>query len=48
MEMLASLLVGKPQYILAVAFTFLAGHLALRLTALGITRHPRPLLWAGP
>lgn len=46
MEMLASLLVGKPPNILAAAFAFLAGYLALRLTALGITRHARPLLIA--
>ena len=46
MEFLASLFVEKPQNILAVAFAFLAGYLALRLTALGITRHRRPLLIA--
>ncbi len=31
---------------LAVAALFLAGHLALRFTALGAGRHPRPLLVA--
>ena len=46
MEVLASLFVGKPQNILPVAVVFLAGYLALRFTALGIARHPRPLLIA--
>jgi hypothetical protein len=46
MEFLASLFVGKPQSILAVALVFLVGYLALRFTALGITRHPRRLLIA--
>jgi hypothetical protein len=46
MELLASLFVGKPLHILAVALVFLAGHLLLRLTALGVGRHPRPLLFA--
>jgi len=44
MELLASLFVGKPQNILGVAVAFLAGYLALRFTALGIARDPRPLL----
>ena len=44
MELLASLLVGKPQNILVVAIVFLAGYLVLRLSALGIARNPRPLL----
>jgi hypothetical protein len=46
METLASFFVGKPLNILLVAALFLAGHLVLRLTALGAGRHPRPLLWA--
>ena len=46
MESLASLFVGKPLHILGVGLVFLAGHLVLRLTALGAGRHPRPLLWA--
>jgi len=46
MEFLASLFVGKPLNILVVAVVFLAAHLALRFTALGITRHRRPLLIA--
>ena len=46
MELLSSLFVGKPLHILAVAALFLAGHLVLRLTALGAGRHPRLLLVA--
>ena len=46
MELLASLLVGKPQIILAVAILFLTGYLVLRFTALGIARHPRALFIA--
>ncbi len=46
MEFLSSLLVGKPLHILAVAVLFLAGGLALRLTAFGAGRHPRWLLVA--
>jgi hypothetical protein len=46
MELLASLFVGKPLNILALAFLFLAGYLTLRFTALGISRHRRPLLIA--
>lgn len=46
METLASIFVGRPLNILAVALVFLAGHLLLRFTALGAGRHPRPLLWA--
>lgn len=46
MELLASLFVGKPLNILALAVLFLAGYLALRFTALGITQHPRSLLIA--
>jgi ABC-type proline/glycine betaine transport system permease subunit len=45
-DLLTSLFVGKPQNILAAAVVFLAGYLALRFTALGISRHPRPLLIA--
>ncbi len=46
MQFLASLFVAKPLNILAVAVVLLAGYLALRFTALGIARHPRPLLMA--
>ena len=46
MELLASLLVGKPQNILVVAIVFLAGYLVLRFSALNIARNPRPLLIA--
>ncbi len=46
MEFLATLFVGKPQNILAVAVVFLAGYLALRFVAPGIARHPRQLLIA--
>jgi hypothetical protein len=44
MELLASLLVGKPQNILVVAIVFLAGYIVLRFAALGIAHNPRPLL----
>lgn len=46
MELLASLFVGKPLSILAMAAPFLAGYIALRFTALGTGRHPRWLLVA--
>lgn len=46
METLSALFVGRPLNILAVALAFLAGHLLLRLTSLGVSRHPRPLLFA--
>jgi ABC-type proline/glycine betaine transport system permease subunit len=46
MELLASLFVGKPLNILALAVLFLAGYLALRFTALGIARRPDSLLIA--
>jgi len=46
MELFASLFVGKPLSILAVAALFLAGYLALRFTALGAGRHPGWLLAA--
>ena len=46
MELLTSLFVGKPLNILALAVLFLSGHLARRLTALGIGRPPRCLLIA--
>ena len=43
MELLASLFVGKPLNILALAVLFLVGYLALRFTALGPARHPGSL-----
>jgi hypothetical protein len=46
MELLASLFVGKPMNIMALAVLFLAGYLALRFTAIGMSRHPRSLLIA--
>jgi hypothetical protein len=46
MQTLASLFVGQPLHTLLVALPFLAAHLALRFTALGGGRNPRPLLWA--
>ena len=46
MELLASLFIGKPLNILALTVLFLAGYLALRFTALGISRRPRSLLIA--
>jgi hypothetical protein len=46
MELLASLFIGKPLSILAVAAAFLAAYLAMRLTGLGSGRHPRSLLVA--
>jgi hypothetical protein len=46
MELLASLVVGKPQHILAVAVVFFAGYLGLKFAAPRIARHPRPLLIA--
>lgn len=45
MEFLASLFVGKPQNILAVAVVFLMAYLALR-AAHGVARHPRMLFIA--
>jgi hypothetical protein len=45
-DLLTSLFVGKPKNILAAAVVFFAGYLALRFTALEISRHPRPLLIA--
>jgi hypothetical protein len=44
MEILSSLLVGKPLPIAAVAALFLVGHFLLRLTRTGSNRHPRALL----
>jgi len=44
MQMLSSLLVGKPLNILAVAVMFLVGHFLLRLAGTGSTRHPKALL----
>lgn len=46
MQFLASLFVGKPLNILAVAALFFAGCLALRFTALGVGRHLRSLVAA--
>ena len=46
MELLASLFVGKPLNILALAVLFLVCYLALRFTALGPARHPGSLLIA--
>ena len=46
MEFFSSLFVGKPLHILAVAAVFCVGHLTLRLTALGVSRQPHPLLVA--
>jgi len=46
MELLVSLLVGKPLSILVVAVLFLAVTLALRFTSLGDGRHPGWLLAA--
>ena len=46
MELLASLFIGKPLNILALAIFFFAGYLVLRFSALGNARHPRSLLIA--
>jgi hypothetical protein len=46
MELLASLFVGKPQHIIAVAIVFLTGYLALRFMLIGNARHSRSLLIA--
>ena len=46
MELLAPLFVGKPMNILVLAVLFSAGYLALRFTALGISRHPGSMLIA--
>ena len=46
MELLASLFVGKPLNILALAVLFLAGYLTLRFTTFGTNRYPRALLIA--
>jgi hypothetical protein len=46
MELLATLFVGKPQNMLAVAGVFLAGYLMLRFAASGPSHHPRLLLIA--
>jgi hypothetical protein len=46
MELLASLFVGKPLNILAVAVVFFAGYLALQFAAPRIARRPRQLLIA--
>lgn len=44
MKFLASLFVGKPLYILAVAVLFLIGYLALRFKTHRIAHSPGPLL----
>ena len=46
MELLASLFVGKPLNILALAAIFLAGYLVLKFRTHGIGRHPPALLIA--
>ena len=46
MELLASLFVGKPHHILAVAVVFFAGYLVMRFAAARVARRPRPLLIA--
>ena len=46
MQFLASLFVGQPHNILAVAAAFLAAYLTLRFAAPRLARHPRPLLIA--
>ena len=46
MELLASLFVGKPLNILALAVLFFAGYFALRFTAPGLSLHPRSMLIA--
>ena len=46
MQFLASLFIGKPLHILAVAALFFAGYFALRFSALGGGRHLRMLLLA--
>ena len=46
MELFASIFVGRPLNILALAVIFLVGHLVLRFTSLGSRRHPRSLLVA--
>jgi hypothetical protein len=44
MGLLASLFVGKPLNILALAVLFLAGYLTLRFTTFSTNRYPRSLL----
>jgi hypothetical protein len=44
MQFLAWLFVGKPLNICAVAALFLAAHLAMRITSIGMGRNARPLL----
>ena len=46
MEYLASLFVGRPIPILAIAAVFLAAYIVLRRTRLGSDSHPWPLLVA--
>jgi hypothetical protein len=45
-QTLASLFVGRPLNILAVALVFVAGHVLLRFTSGGPRRHPAALLVA--
>ena len=44
MQLLASLLVGKPQNILVIAIVFFSGYLVLRFAVPGISRNTRPLI----
>ena len=44
MEMLSSLLVGKPLNIVAVAVVFLVAYFLQQLTGIGSDRHPRALI----
>lgn len=46
MELFASIFVGKPLNILALAVLFLAGYLAIRFKTIGTARHHRLLLIA--
>lgn len=46
MRFLASLLVGHPLRLAAVAALFLAAYAGLRVAGGGAGRQPRPLLWA--
>jgi hypothetical protein len=44
MELLATLVVGKPLNISGVALMFLVGHALVRRAGIGSDRHPRALL----
>jgi hypothetical protein len=46
MQFLANLFVARPLNIFLVALVFLAGYLAMRFSAFGVSRHPRALLIA--